>query len=532
MLKNEQTLLKKKRLNLLANLLIAAMGVSSLFIKFFLVDGALAFRAFTVDGNLFTTIVAIIYVFTEWRDLRQKKETQSTLLYFLKICSAVTEAVIFIVVMIGYLPIFKDNPKITPYHMFCLHVSIPIVTVLAFIFFNSPRGVLKPFKLVYGCIPILVYAVGVCVAIKTKLLPIAFVPYSFLNFDENYLWYMSFALVVILFFGYFWTWLFYRLNLRMAVRWYKEEDIRAAERQRLNTLTSADTVNSTLMLLLFGIAGILVTVILAMSGKTNESMSNAFLDYIIYDDYLILEEDYFPEGDWQLRDGTLYRGEVPFGDGTAEHANRDASLNVWSHYLLGFYMNTGEPVEFTDPALTEEGRFILVTESLLDGEQKNESIGTAMPADIVQAAVDSLAIDSNYPGANVAEKIYGVDYRSVYAPLKDGTGKVVAFVRASVKKAAITSLVKSYSGFAEVIMIMAALIAFAVVYIMTRRIVVAFSRMSTYLQTVCEGKKPAEALYLGKGKRYEQLARQINDFVDGLGQSGEETANDEENNMQ
>ena len=47
-LKDESLLTKKKKLNLALNLLISVLGVSSLYIKFFLVDGLLAFRAFTV----------------------------------------------------------------------------------------------------------------------------------------------------------------------------------------------------------------------------------------------------------------------------------------------------------------------------------------------------------------------------------------------------------------------------------------------------------------------------------------------------
>ena len=73
-LKNDSILQKKKKLNLVLNLLISALGISSLFIKFFLVDGLLAFRAFTVDGNLFTTIVSVIAVVVNVRELVSKTE--------------------------------------------------------------------------------------------------------------------------------------------------------------------------------------------------------------------------------------------------------------------------------------------------------------------------------------------------------------------------------------------------------------------------------------------------------------------------
>ena len=74
-LKDESILQKKKKLNLALNLLISALGISSLFIKFFLVDGLLAFRAFTVDGNIFTTVVSVIAVIVNIKELVKGSES-------------------------------------------------------------------------------------------------------------------------------------------------------------------------------------------------------------------------------------------------------------------------------------------------------------------------------------------------------------------------------------------------------------------------------------------------------------------------
>lgn len=247
-LKNDSILQKKKKLNLALNLLISALGISSLFIKFFLVDGLLAFRAFTVDGNLFTTIVSVIAVVVNVRELVSKTENGSRTMFFLELASAVTEAVIFIVVMIGYLPIFADDPKITPYHMFCLHVAIPVLAVARFIFFEKPLGILKPFKLLIGAIPIGVYGVGVVIAIKLGILPISLVPYSFLDFDSNFLWYVFFAVFTIPSFGFLWSWMFYRLNIRASFLWYSEEDLERLKKDRVRSLSNFDAVNSAILL--------------------------------------------------------------------------------------------------------------------------------------------------------------------------------------------------------------------------------------------------------------------------------------------
>ena len=100
-LKEEKLLKTKKWLNLALNLLISFLGVSALYIKFFIYDGIIAFRAFTVDGNIFTTIVSIVSLLINVKELVDGKEHESSRMFFLRLASAVTEAVIFIVNLIG-----------------------------------------------------------------------------------------------------------------------------------------------------------------------------------------------------------------------------------------------------------------------------------------------------------------------------------------------------------------------------------------------------------------------------------------------
>lgn len=521
-LKNERTLIKKKRLNLWANLLIAILGVTSLYIKFFLVDGVLAFRAFTVDGNIFTTIVAIIYVFTEWRDLRNRKETHSNFLYFLKACSAVTEAVIFIVVMIGYLPIFKDNPKITPYHMFCLHVAMPVLTVAAFVFFNSPIGVLKPLKLVLGSIPIFIYGTGVCIAIKVKLLPMKFVPYSFLNFDDNFIWYLFFALVTILSFGYFWTWLFYRLNLKMAMHWYNEEDLRTAQKKRIEQLSAFDSVNSFVLLLFLGIAIALLTVTLAMSSRASSQMANAFIDYTNYDDYYFYEQTALTEEPWVIKDGSLCKGDWVFGDGTEEHANRDAVDFGLDYYRVSIYKNADTSVDLYDPANASKAQFILVTETLPENGVTSEKIGSALPVGVAELLFADDA-EEDYMTLYTEEKIDGEEYRSFYTAIFNTDGDVLGVARTSVKKNEITNMVKGYLHFSDIIMMISVLLAFTIVYLITYRTAYAFARMVNYMEKVCNGEVPDEPLYLGKSKRMMSLAAKVNKLAEGRAEKKEQS---------
>lgn len=315
--KKEGLLRRKVLLALLLDLLLAFLGVTSLYEKIVLLDGVLAFRAFTVDGNLFTTLVCVIAVFSDLWALIKGRENEDRLLFFLSLCAAVTEAVIFIVVMIGYLPFVPDTPEVTPYHMFCLHVAIPLLAVARFILFARPQGILKPSKLLYGSLPIGVYGAGIVTAIKLGVLATSYVPYSFLDFEHNFIWYFLFALFAIPGFGYLWAWVFYRLNTNAGALWYKEEDIHRLKDSRVDAMSRFDVVDSGIAI----VFSLLSVLLLSFSLMTNSRSSAAVqqemmanVTYLMLDDY----DRYLGDGVWHMENGALYKGDTFVSDGTED----------------------------------------------------------------------------------------------------------------------------------------------------------------------------------------------------------------------
>lgn len=501
-LKSERILLKKKKLNLALNLLITALGISSLFIKFFLVDGLLAFRAFTVDGNLFTTVVSVLAVIVNCKELISKSENSSRNMFFLQMASAVTEAVIFIVVMIGYLPVFPDDPKITPYHMFCLHVAIPILAVLRFVFFEKPLGILKPSKLLIGAIPIGVYGIGVVIAIKTGILPISLVPYSFLDFDNNFLWYVMFALFAIPSFGFLWAWLFYRLNIRSSFLWYSREDIEQLKKARVKSLSNFDSVNSAILIVYCALAVLLLMFSLMGTSKTSTTIQHDLMTYISYymlDDYSHMIGD----GEWHIKDGALYKGDLFIGDGTEENANNDF-LTDEVKYDTTIYIRASDLAP--ELAAQYDG---------FDYVSVKHSSGNNGPIDMCGETLEKeivlTVITDEYHEYYATEKTGKVGYYRYCTSFGAAMGDSgVGIISLYIPEAELTAMAKKAEYNQDLLIIAVVAGIFAALYIITYRWIKALEKSVDFLKDIASGRTPPIPIVLGRTIRLSGLERELN----------------------
>ena len=503
-LKDDKILIKKKKLNLALNLLISALGISSLFIKFFLVDGLLAFRAFTVDGNIFTTIVSVIAVVVNIREIIKKTENDSRTMFFLELASAVTEAVIFIVVMIGYLPIFTDNPKITPYHMFCLHVAIPVLAVLRFIFFEKPLGILKPSKLLIGAIPIGVYGIGVVTAIKLGILPVSLVPYSFLDFDSNFLWYFFFALFAIPCFGFLWSWMFYRLNLRASHLWYRKADLERLKKERVRSLSNFDSVNSAILIVYCALAVLLLMFSFMGMSTTSTRIQGELMQYM---GYYFLDEysDALGDGKWSVKDGALYKGDIFFGDGTEENANKDAL----SDELMGFDCTFYLPANMLSPELSARYTPIdYVSVNHSPGEHSQVTpCGETLDREIVSAVLYDNEEGMYYENIKINKKNYYHFCISFGETMFDGN---IGIIEVFASAGELTAQAKNAEYNQDILMITVVAAIFAVLYIITNRWIRTLENSVDFLRKITSGVTPEEEIRLGKTLRLSGLERQLN----------------------
>ena len=222
-----------------------------------------------------------------------------------------------------------------------------------------------------------------------------------------------------------------------------------------------------------------------------------------------------PGEPWQIRDGSLCKGELVLGDGTEEQANREIVDFGINYYRMAFYMNADPTLDLLDPGKRDQGRFILVTETLPEKGETEEKIGNSLPAQTVRDLLTPDP-DDGYMILYREEKIDGEECRCFYTViLNEERNAVIGIARTSVLKNTITNLVKEYSHLSDIVMILTILVVFAVVYLITYRTASAFARMVNYLEKICRGEMPEEPLYLGKSKRMQSLAEKVNQLAAG-----------------
>ena len=516
-LKSGGMLRKKKLLNLALNLLIAVLGASALFIKFFLEDGVIAFRAFTVDGNLFTTIVTFYAVAVNIRELKRGREHESRRFFLLMLCSAVTEAVIFIVVMLGYLPFVADTPQITPYDMFCLHVAIPILSVVRFVFFEKPAGVIKPAKLITGAIPIGVYGTGVVIAIKTGLLPVSFIPYSFLNFEDNFIWYFLFALVAIPAFGYLWAWLFYRVNMRVSALWYQKTDLAELEKNRVRALSRFDVVNSSILILFCMVSVFVLSFVMMINSRTSTAIQHELMSslcYLLLDDY---DQSYSNEP-WSIRDGALYKGEEFITDGTSDedYMNEDMLL-----YNTTVYMKASDMVPEAAQNYDLEDYVAVIHYSGAGGPAAKR--GDVLEREIVEAIESSEDMDwykevkydreltaEELPYKNQLRNLKESYYRYVVAFGATFADAGVGIVEMYIPSSMLLEQAKNAEYNNDILMTVVVLAAFGALFIVVHRWIRALEKSVDFLKELARGEVPPKPLKLGRRKRTSGLERELN----------------------
>lgn len=517
--KNESILKKKIRINLLLNLAIAVLGVTSLYEKFFLIDGVIAFRAFTIDGNLFTTIVSIAAVFLNVAALIRGRESDNRTMFFLELCSAVAEAVIFIIVMIGYLPFVADTPKITPYHMFCLHVAIPVLSVFRFIFFERPQGVLIPSKLLLGALPIGIYGFGVVIAIKAGILPTAFIPYSFLDFEHNYLWYFLFALFLIPCFSYLFAWIFYRFNINAASLWYRNEDVERLKAERAGSMSRFDVVNSGMTIVFCLMPIFLLSFSLMTASRTSTTIQHdlmSTLSYLMIDDF----DHAIGTGKWSIKDGALYKGDTFVTDGTENSGfelYNDGLLFNSTIYLKASCL-ASDPGDSYDP-----DDYVAVLHFYEDNDGPRPVRGETLEKNVVQAVLRSES-GSYYKEIKYERELTEDEekhkeqlrntkesyFRFVmdFGPTMDEIG--IGMIEMYIPGFILTAQIKSAQYYANFYLALVILAVFSLLFITTYLWIRSLENSVDFLKVLAKDEIPEKPLYLGRNKRTAGLSRELN----------------------
>lgn len=214
----------KKRVNALLCFFIAICGTSAVLYSRFIFHNALfdRLRYMTFWGTIFTAIISYISGIVCIVEARKETEVTYRWAYFLRLSSATTESVIFAVVMFGLTSFVPDDPDLSSYPGFMMHLVVPVTTVMSFLFNDSPIGKPKPSDPLKGIMIIAVYAVVMLTLFGTGMVSSERAPYSFLDFENTSALFKLVCFSGIFAVGYAVAWLLMKLNMKLSWIWFKD----------------------------------------------------------------------------------------------------------------------------------------------------------------------------------------------------------------------------------------------------------------------------------------------------------------------
>lgn len=218
----------KKMTNIIACVLTFICGVTSVIYKVNYEGGFwTCFREMTVNGTVFSTIVALVLIIVNSWEIHKKQEIIIDFWYYMRLSSAVTETIIFVVVFVGY--VFQnffpdDNPVFFRYDMIMMHVLVPALVVFSFCVNDTPINIKSKWMRLNGAFFITLYLIVIETLIVTNVVPNEKIPYSFLDFKNTSIWFILFAFVVVYGISYLLSWLYIDLNKKVywksySVKW-------------------------------------------------------------------------------------------------------------------------------------------------------------------------------------------------------------------------------------------------------------------------------------------------------------------------
>lgn len=212
----------KKSINAVICFLIFMCGLTGVLYSIFIFHNNLFNRLkyLTFLGTIYTSIISLIFGIISLNEGKNQTEVTNRKAYFLRLSSATTELVIFSTVMVGLSPLVPDNPDITSYPGIMMHLVIPLLTVLSFIFNDPPVGKLKIYEPLNGLAFVFIYAIIMTILFATGELSYKLAPYSFFDFKNTSIGYKLLCTLVIFTFGYFISRFLIFLNSKLSWIWF------------------------------------------------------------------------------------------------------------------------------------------------------------------------------------------------------------------------------------------------------------------------------------------------------------------------
>ena len=267
-----------------------------------------------------------------------------------------------------------------------------------------------------------------------------------------------------------------------------------------------------LFLCLFGITaimsiyGIMQDVVMRMEEDLIANRLVADIHYI---------EDLIGSGDWNVRSGSIYRGDTLIGDGTEENANFTPFLEherKTGTFSYVFIKSGDEGLGFVEGTPTQkgydEGHFLRVAGSTKD-PNGNSIVGTY----IAKPVADALDEKGVYKGeANVAG---GMIYCQ-YDALRDKDGNVIGAVVVGRNISELKQQVNEVIGAMSGSIIAALLLLGALLFLFVNRWISAIRKIVIHIRVIEDGGLPEKQLVFRAEDEMGTLLTGINHMVDSL----------------
>ena len=145
------------------------------------------FRYFTIDGNLMSFIFTTIIFVKQYQSFKKKEDESQTpsnksqFLYTISLMSACTDFVIFVVVVFIFIPMSFNSVEwiinlVGTFNSSSLHVTIPILLNIRFIFFDERERDFQFYEKFIGGMPMFLYGITMFILCGAKV---------FLSFGDN-----------------------------------------------------------------------------------------------------------------------------------------------------------------------------------------------------------------------------------------------------------------------------------------------------------------------------------------------------------
>ena len=209
----------KKKVNLLISVMIAILGVLTMYMSFFVEQGEAMCRYLTINGTIFTMAGSFVFIIANLYEYTTEKEITGAFVYYVRLSCAVTEAVIMLVVLLAW--VMGDESGLNKWDVVLMHVVIPVLTVFSFITNDAPIGIVPPLKRFYCTAFITVYCIFIAFLFGRGILPMDLIPYSYIDWRVVPVWQIVCYAVIVYAIAYGIATILYWLNRKLSWLWFR-----------------------------------------------------------------------------------------------------------------------------------------------------------------------------------------------------------------------------------------------------------------------------------------------------------------------